>query len=88
MLIGSTGEISTLDGEPLHIKAKYVVAMGAPKQGLLNALISGHGDDWQVSVADIGICNMAWRKYGTRRRHGVEFANEWVVGLRFSRASE
>ncbi|KAI9827736.1 MAG: enhancer of mRNA decapping [Thelocarpon impressellum] len=87
-LDASTGEVSVLDGEPLHIRAKYVVAMGAPKTGVLCAMSDGEGQAWQLSVADIGISNTAWRKYGTRRRHGVEFASEWVVGLRYRAAGE
>ena len=77
------GEITSLDARPLHLRAKFVVAMGAPKAGILNALIAGRGTDWQLSVADIGISTIAWRKYGTRRRHGVEFGTEYVVTLRY-----
>lgn len=64
--------------------------MGAPKTGLLNALIAGdaHSQSWQIVVADLGISNTAWRKYGTRRRHGVEFGSEWVVGLRYQAGDE
>lgn len=69
------------------MKAKWVVCMGAPKTGLLNALISGLGAGWNLYVADIGISNTAWRKYGTRRRHGVEFAAEWVVALEYHGSS-
>ncbi|KAJ6144937.1 NAD(P)H-hydrate epimerase [Penicillium chermesinum] len=36
-----------------------------------------------VTVADIGIPQIVWRKYGTRRRHGIDFGNRWVVPLRF-----
>lgn len=68
--------------------AQYVVAMGAPKTGLLNAMAAGEGQEWEVSVADIGISNTAWRKYGTRRRHGVEFGSDWVVPLRYQTGVE
>jgi len=80
-----TGKTSVIDSQPLLIKARTVIAMGAPKTGLLNALIAGdaHSQSWQIVVADLGIGNTAWRKYGTRRRHGVEFGSEWVVGLRY-----
>ncbi|KAL7270088.1 enhancer of mRNA decapping [Rhizina undulata] len=81
---GSTGEVAQLEGTgPFHMRTKWVVSMGAPKAGLLNALVSGTGAGWKLFVADIGISNTAWRKYGTRRRHGVEFAAEWVVALEF-----
>lgn len=84
-LIRTKGKISLIDGHPLLIKAKTIIAMGAPKTGLLNALVAGdaHSQSWQIMVADLGISNTAWRKYGTRRRHGVEFGSEWVVGLRY-----
>ena len=82
---GSTGKLAELDDDdtPLYIRANWVVCMGAPKSGLLNALMEGVGSAWKLYVADIGISNTAWRKYGTRRRHGVEFATEWVVGLNY-----
>ncbi|MCJ1363821.1 enhancer of mRNA decapping [Acarospora aff. strigata] len=93
-LDASTGTISllpsTTTSSPLLITPNIILAMGAPKTGLLNALINGNGNgkdkdkDWQIKVADLGISNAAWRKYGTRRRHGVEFGPEWVLGLRFS----
>lgn len=57
-----------------------MISLGAPKLGLLNI------GDWATAklfVADIGISNTAWRKYGTRRRHGIEFGSEWVVGLEY-----
>jgi enhancer of mRNA-decapping protein 3 len=57
--------------------------MGAPKTGLLNALVSGKGQAWQLFVADIGLGNITWREKGTRRKQGVEFGSKWVVGLRF-----
>ncbi|KAI9871603.1 MAG: enhancer of mRNA decapping [Pleopsidium flavum] len=82
-LDASTGNVSVLDGQPLLVRPMQVLAMGAPKTGLLNALIAGESQSWQVMVADLGISNTAWRKYGTRRRHGVEFGNDWVVGLRY-----
>ncbi|KAI9794093.1 MAG: enhancer of mRNA decapping [Piccolia ochrophora] len=97
----SSGHPSHLDSAPLHILATHLVAMGAPKTGVLAALsstipqpASSHGQShthagvgthhaWQMHVADIGIGNSAWRKYGTRRRHGVEFGEEWVVAVRY-----
>lgn len=84
ILISTIGEVAQLEGTGhLHMRAKWVVCMGAPKSGLLNALVSGVGAAWNLYVADIGISNTAWRKYGTRRRHGVEFAAEWVVELEY-----
>jgi len=75
-----TGEIAQLeDTDAFYMRAKWVVCMGAPKSGLLHAIVMGVGAGWSVFVADIGISNTAWRKYGTRRRHGVEFSSEWVT---------
>ncbi|KAI9894370.1 MAG: enhancer of mRNA decapping [Vezdaea aestivalis] len=79
----STGELSELEGNPLRMAANVVVALGAPKRGILNACIEGEGAGWKIYVVDIGISNAAWRKYGTRRRYGVDFGSDWVVELRY-----
>jgi len=85
----TSGKVSIIDGTPLYIHAKYVVAMGAPKKGLLQAMSHGEGMGdsraWQLFVADIGIANQAWRKAGTRMRRGVEFEGTWVLGMRFQK---
>lgn len=77
------GDVTTADGGQLCIDSSSVVCLGAPKTGILNALLSGKGVQWNVSVADIGIPQIVWRKYGTRRRHGIDFGNRWVVPLRY-----
>lgn len=84
-LHASSGEITVVDSAPLIMHAAFVVCLAAPKTGLLAALGTGEGrsHDWRLSVVDIGISNVAWKKYGTRRRHGVDFGNEWVVDLKF-----
>ncbi|KAI9861154.1 MAG: enhancer of mRNA decapping [Vezdaea acicularis] len=85
----SSGEITKIEGDQsIYLRAKFVVAMGAPKTGVLNACITGAGSGWQLFVADIGISNIVWKKYGTRRRYGVEFGSEWVVGLRYDAGVE
>lgn len=85
----SSGKVAIIDGSPLYIHANYVVAMGAPKKGLLEAMSVGDGlpesKAWQLFVADIGIANQAWKKAGTRVRRGVEFENTWTVGIRFQK---
>lgn len=78
-----TGEATSVEGTHLIMTANFIVCLGAPKMGLMNALTAGEGQAWQLFVADIGISNIAWRKYGTRRRHGVDFGNHWVVSLRY-----
>jgi enhancer of mRNA-decapping protein 3 len=84
-LHASTGEITLVDSSPLIVHATFIACLAAPKSGLLAALATGDGrsHDWRLSVVDIGISNVAWRKYGTRRRHGVDFGKGWVVNLKF-----
>ncbi|OJJ51067.1 hypothetical protein ASPZODRAFT_148429 [Penicilliopsis zonata CBS 506.65] len=79
----TSGEVTVVEGSRLCIAAKSVVCLGAPKTGVINALVAGEGLSWKITVADIGIPQVVWRKYGTRRRHGVDFGNRWVVPLRF-----
>lgn len=84
-LDGSTGEVTHVDGEPLVIQSQQVVCLGAPKTGVLQALVTGEGGsgDWQLKMADIGIPKGAWKKLGSRRRYGVDFGKEWVTALKF-----
>ena len=71
-----------IQGTSLSANASYVVCLGAPKTGLLNAVAAGAGS-WQIVVADVGISQFAWRKFGTKRRHGVDFGVKWVVPLQY-----
>ncbi|KAK2839321.1 hypothetical protein FQN49_006253 [Arthroderma sp. PD_2] len=82
-LSATTGETTISQGSQLAVSSQFVICLGAPKTGLVNALPSREGESWQIAVADVGISPAAWRKYGTRRRHGVEFGSAWVVPLRF-----
>lgn len=82
-LISKLGEATMVDGGQLSIQGASVVCLGAPKTGVLNALLSGEAQTWNITVADIGIPQIVWRKYGTRRRHGIDFGNRWVVPLRY-----
>lgn len=84
-LYASSGEVTLVDSTPLIMHAAFVVCLAAPKSGLLAALGTGEGrsQDWRLSVVDIGISNVAWKKYGTRRRHGVDFGSDWVVDLKY-----
>ncbi|KAJ5587504.1 uncharacterized protein N7459_003269 [Penicillium hispanicum] len=79
----SNGDVTLVDGGRLSINGSSVVCLGAPKTGVLNVLLSGEGLSWNITVADIGIPQIVWRKYGTRRRHGIDFGNRWVVPLRY-----
>lgn len=84
-LDGSSGEVTQVDGEGLVLQSQKVVCLGAPKTGLLQALVTGEGGSgkWQLTVADIGIPKAAWKKLGKRRRHGLDFGKEWVAALKF-----
>ena len=83
-LIAASGEITQTDSGPLVVQADYVVSLAAPKTALLFAASNGEAGsaDWNLSVVDIGISSVAWRKYGTRRRHGVDFKDLWLVPLK------
>lgn len=76
-----------VDGGRLCVDSTSVVCLGAPKTGILHALLAQEGPSWKLSVADIGIPQIVWRKYGTRRRHGIDFGNRWVVPLRYQPSS-
>ncbi|CAI7634718.1 unnamed protein product [Penicillium manginii] len=84
----SNGEVTMVEGNPLCISASSVVCLGAPKTGVLNALVSGLAFGWNLTVADIGIPQIVWRKYGTRRRHGIDFGNRWVVPLQYQSSAQ
>jgi enhancer of mRNA-decapping protein 3 len=94
----TTGKVSIIDGRQLYIHAKYIVAMGAPKKGLLETMILGQGvadedgvgkgKEWQLFVADVGLGAAVWKKAGTRVRRGVEFEGSWVLGMRFQGIAE
>lgn len=61
---GHTGEIAELEdtGKCYMRKTRWVVALGAPKLGLLHAVESGVGAAWKLHVADVGLPSAAWRK--------------------------
>jgi enhancer of mRNA-decapping protein 3 len=80
----STGMLTSHDSQPLHLHAAHILSLGAPKTGLLTALERVEGaENLGLYVADIGISPSAWKKFGTRRRHGVEFGGDWVVAIQY-----
>ena len=82
----SSGILTSQATQPLHVHATHVLSLGAPKTGLLAALGRVECvDSLGLYVADIGISPTAWKKFGTRRRHGVEFGGEWVVAVVYDR---
>ncbi|KAF2199753.1 hypothetical protein GQ43DRAFT_464572 [Delitschia confertaspora ATCC 74209] len=86
---GSTGEVAILEGEPLEVRAKYIVCLGAPRSGLLKALQNGAGKDpaWLIWVVDIGV-NRPWKDAGIGGGKGVRFGESWVVQLKYSQGDE
>jgi enhancer of mRNA-decapping protein 3 len=82
---GSTGEVAILEGEPLEVRAKYIVCLGAPRTGLLKALQNGAGRDpqWLIWVVDIGV-NKPWREAGISGGKGIKFGEHWVAQVRFA----
>ena len=61
-----------------------MLSLGAPKAGLLVALGQSIPlDQIKLLVADIGISNRVWRKFGTRSKYGVEFGSEWIAELQY-----
>lgn len=94
----TTGKVSIIEGEQVYLNAKYVVAMAAPKKGLLEAMVLGRGTvnedgvgkgrDWQLFVCDIGLGAAVWKKAGTKVRRGIEFEGSWVLGMRFQGSAE
>lgn len=81
---GSTGEVAILEGEPLEVRAKYIVCLGAPRSGLVRALQNGAGRDpaWSVWLVDIGV-NQPWRNAGISGGKGIKFDEHWVVQAKF-----
>jgi enhancer of mRNA-decapping protein 3 len=83
-LSATSGLITEAEGQLLVMNSKQVVALGAPKVGLLHAMaMDGAEASWNVVVADIGISTAAWQKHGSRRKHGIEFGTDWVVPVKF-----
>ncbi|KAK4106313.1 YjeF N-terminal domain-like protein [Parathielavia hyrcaniae] len=50
----TSGKVSVVDGNRLYVKPRYVVAVGAPKRGLLEALIATDNDDGDTVLAEGG----------------------------------
>ncbi|KKY19377.1 putative n domain protein [Phaeomoniella chlamydospora] len=83
-LNASTGEITETDSGPLLVNSTSIICLGAPKGCLLDAMARDEDlSTWRVCVADIGIGTAAWKKYGTRRRHGVDFGKHWLLELTY-----
>ncbi|KAG6003863.1 hypothetical protein E4U43_000837, partial [Claviceps pusilla] len=92
----TSGKIAVIDGAHLYVKPRYVVAIGAPKKGLLEvvtppqdgepSLVSSStasDDEWRLFVADMGLGSAVWRKAGTKIRKGIDFDGKWVLEMRY-----
>ena len=71
---GIDGSATVVEGEPLAVRPEKVLALGAPMQGLLEAVKGG--ERWDVSLADIGI------NITLRSDEAVVFGAQWVTELR------
>ncbi|KAM4068154.1 FDF domain-containing protein [Hirsutella rhossiliensis] len=93
----TTGKIAIIDGGQLYVKPRYVVAIGAPKRGLLEAVTpptdsdlelrnnnsnAAQEDEWRLFIADMGLGSAVWRKAGTKVRRGIDFDGKWVLEMR------
>lgn len=72
---GLDGTSTVLEGEPVAIRPGKVLSMGAPMQGLLEAMKGG--ERWDVAVADIGI-NLTLLP-----QEAVPFGHDWVAALEY-----
>ncbi|KAF7540117.1 hypothetical protein G7Z17_g12266 [Cylindrodendrum hubeiense] len=96
----TSGKVAVIDGGRLFVKPRYVVAMGAPKRGLLEAVTppndddpealnhTTHEDEWRLFIADIGLGSAVWRKAGTKIRRGIDFDEKWVLEMRYRSGQE
>ncbi|KAF0637277.1 hypothetical protein FPSE5266_05188 [Fusarium pseudograminearum] len=92
----TSGKVAVIDGSRLFVKPRYVVAMGAPKRGLLEAVTppdeddpqnmnnTAHDDEWRLFITDIGLGSAVWRKAGTKIRRGIDFDEKWVLEMKYS----
>lgn len=82
-----SGTVDVVLGEPAEIRAKIVVACGAPCSGLLKAMQlrhrDGYADEWKLHVCDIGITSVLRKAVKKRHRDAIAFGNAWTVPVRF-----
>ena len=80
----SSGKATTHDGSELVLHASFIVCLGAIKTGLLTAMESLKTVlDPSIFVADVGIASVAWKKFGTRTKGGVDFGGEWIAAVKW-----
>ncbi|KAI9687835.1 MAG: hypothetical protein M1822_001915 [Bathelium mastoideum] len=64
-----TGAVRILEGEPLLLRPRLVVTLGAPLRGLLGALRRGEGEGWRLCVVDVGLDGV-WKRAAKRAVRG------------------
>ncbi|KAH8720417.1 Enhancer of mRNA-decapping protein 3 [Beauveria bassiana] len=97
----STGKVAIIDGSQLFVKPRYVVAVGAPKRGLVEAVTPPDEDDplaasggvaqdeeWRLFIVDMGLGHTVWRKAGTKVRKGIDFDGKWVLEMKYRGVKE
>ncbi|KAK3111686.1 enhancer of mRNA decapping [Teratosphaeriaceae sp. CCFEE 6253] len=72
---GRDGSATVVDGEPLAVRPERVLCLGAPMQGLLEAMRGG--ERWELLLADVGF------NITLRSEEAVDFGAQWVVELRY-----
>lgn len=77
---GIDGSATVVEGEPLAVRPDKVISLGAPMQGVFEAM--KNGERWEVSLADVGI-NIALRS-----DEAVAFGSHWVTELAFVEGEE
>ena len=73
-----------------------VVCLGVPKTGLVAAMREGMGSEnddgedkgWKLSLVDVGIGRVVWKKAKMKSKRPVEFEGNWVLGMRFQQGSD
>ena len=84
LLISREGIVTQNEDTPIGFLADHILSLGAPKNGLLSGqfeeLYKDHAKR-DFRVADIGIPSAAWKRFGKKGRHWVEFRGRWVVSL-------
>lgn len=96
-----TGKVAIIDGSQLFVKPRYVVAVGAPKRGLIEAVTPPSDDDplatsggvaqdeeWRLFIVDMGLGHTVWRKAGTKVRKGIDFDGKWVLEMKYRGVEE
>ncbi|KAL6821055.1 YjeF N-terminal domain-containing protein [Trichoderma sp. SZMC 28015] len=91
----TSGKVAIIDGGHLFVKPRYVVAIGAPKKGLLEVVTPplhddpslstsiAQEDEWRLFIVDLGLGSAIWRKAGTKIRRGIEFDGKWVLEMKY-----